>query len=85
MYPLFTPNSLYHHYVIRHAKHIRRFNDLVERTPYDTQPLVDVLLETSHFPEAAPIFNQAAEVCSITSKTCQRFSLACSLSSLLMY
>ncbi len=59
--PHISSDTIGFHYGKHHATYIKKYNDMVAGTPYDDQPIEDVILATANDPEKAGLFNNGAQ------------------------
>jgi len=60
--PYISSNTLSFHHGKHHQTYITNLNNLVPNTPFATQQLEDIIVQTSSQPEYGGIFNNAAQV-----------------------
>jgi superoxide dismutase, Fe-Mn family len=59
--PYISANTIGFHYGKHHATYIKNYNGLVEGTPFDAQPIEEVIIATSADTAKAGLFNNAAQ------------------------
>ena len=60
--PYISAKTLSFHYGKHHAGYVKKINDLTKGTPYEGQPLEQIIQKSAGKPEESGIFNNAAQV-----------------------
>jgi len=59
--PVISAKTISFHYGKHHAAYVKKLNELVAGTRFETMPLERVIAETAGHPDSQKIFNQAAQ------------------------
>jgi Fe-Mn family superoxide dismutase len=59
--PVISANTISFHYSKHHAAYVKKLNELVAGTRFESMPLERVIAETAGHPDSQKLFNQAAQ------------------------